>query len=304
MADLEGAAHAAVVTLKALAEMGQEAEDALASLEERLGAVKAQLEADAGTLEGARKDFSIRVADEKARLQDGGSEAEQALVAAHESTSAAREEAHQELGDAHADLSSLGTALQDAPSQIDDALAELGTASHALVDRARAIETALAQAFESARAFVEDEMVPELAAMCEAVDARAAAAREELATSCPVSLQAAYDHWLATLDEVEALVGGAFEQARDHVQQVVDYALEEGPRRHLAALESLQPLVEGLETTAAALQSALAEMEVEVQEARESTTREADATGAGAEAAAGALAQLGALLAQFSFGQA
>jgi hypothetical protein len=136
------------------------------------------------------------------------------------------------------------------------------------------------------------------------VDARAAEAREELATACPAALQGAYDHWLATLDEVEALVGGAFEQARDHVEQVVDYALEEGPRRHLAALDGLQPLVEGLEQTAAALESSLAEMEAEVQEARESTTRETDATGAGASAAAGALAQLGELLAQFSFGQA
>src|SRR6187401_1574724 len=122
MADLEGAAEAAVVTLKALAEMGQEADSALESLEERLVAVKAQLEADAVILEGARKDFSIHLADEKARLTDGGSETEQDLVATHESTSAAHEEAHQELGDAHADLSSLSGPLQDSPSRIDDAL--------------------------------------------------------------------------------------------------------------------------------------------------------------------------------------
>ncbi len=303
MADLEAAAEAALVKVTQLAELGQEAEDALQSLEERLTTIREQVESDAQALAGDVSDFLERLEDEKKRLHDRGEEVAGALSETQASVATTNEDVQQGLQEARAEVAALAGPVQAAPGQIDEMVQELETAAQSFRDQAAAIEAQLEQAFAEAREFVGVDVVDDLRAMREAVEERAQAVQETIGREYETALQAKYDHWLATLNEVEGLVHDAFERARDHVTQVVEYALEEAPRRHQVALDELPPLVATLEGAAEALQGAVAEIEAEVQQGHEATAEEVRDTGSAAQAMTTALEGLKALLARFTFVQ-
>jgi ABC-type transporter Mla subunit MlaD len=304
MADLESAAEAAVLKLKQLSELGDSVDEALEALEKRLSSVREQLEADTQALAEDAAAFERHLDAQNDRLGDGAAETKQTLVETQDTAARVQQDMQQELEEARTAVAALAEPVETAPGTVGDALAGWEAAAQALRSQALLIEQQLYQAFQAAQAFVGTDVVEDLRGMREAVEERARAVTDAIAETCATALQDKYDHWLSTLDEVETLVRGAFDRAREHVGQAVDYALEESPRRHGAALDELQPVVDALEDAAEALQGAVAAMDTPVQEAQQTVADEAAATGAGAEATTAILEELTALLARFTFVQA
>jgi hypothetical protein len=127
--------------------------------------------------------------------------------------------------------------------------------------------------------------------------------RDTLVTECGNALQAAYDDWSAKLDEVlDTIEEDAFDAAKDHVQAVVEYALEKCSEAHAKEFDALVEVVDLVDEALSTMKDEVGECQTDVgQEGKDALDTGLQETEQALASALEALDQVRDLLARYTF---
>jgi ABC-type transporter Mla subunit MlaD len=251
MADtLETAADELVRKLRSVDGEIETATDTLEDLKQQASALGARI--DAAWTELARQVAELvdKAEEERAAIERECQEAAQAVAQLEGGARSTRESAVSALEQVQA---STNTEFAEAVRQKQEPLDQLVTQAaedtfESLGERAGEVASELEQALGEARDFLADEVVSSLEEMQDQIGERLSALRETLVDECGSAVQAAYDDWSAKLDEVvEKVEEEGFDAARDHVKEVVEFALDQCAEAHEKELERLMQVVQLVE---------------------------------------------------------
>jgi chromosome segregation ATPase len=300
MADLETAAEGALVRVKEFEARFEKAQASFAALRDEATTLRAQLESDwTGLAEAAQS--LIRSAEEHRKAFDtDGQEAAQALAGLGSAVGGAVPEAQQELQGATGEVAGLGERVEGERPRLEAAEERLRALADDIASRADQVERQLAEALREARDFVGVEVAADLQAIEDAIRQRAASVQSVVAEQCTQAIEDAYADFESKLDELEQLVSEkAFEEPGQHVDEVVQFSVQEAQTAHKDALDALVAGVDALEAELRTLEEDVKQHAADVEGEAQTLDGEVEGALALADAMTGAVRALRELIASY-----
>jgi hypothetical protein len=303
MADLEGAAEAAVETVDQLSTRLGQAREALAALERQAAEVREQAAADWEELDAGARTLVGEAEGHAARLAEAGHEVEGACSALDQALATAGSEAAGDLVADSGTAATLAAHLAQGAAPLAEAAEQTAAQVRSLGERAAEIEAQLQEALGEARDFLRDELAAELREMREAVLSRAAELQAAIAEEGRLMLDEAYASWESELLQIEEILDRELEATLQHTADVVDFSLAECRQGHQQAGEEMAAAAATLDGLLQRLAEAVAERRGEVTEAGAAIEQALGDAAARVELMSGALRQELETMARYEFVQ-
>jgi hypothetical protein len=291
---------AALVRVKRLDEQAEESGQELAETARQLAAASAQVESEWARLAGDLRAFALRAREGKERLQGEDDQAGDGVQAVRAAMGEAQPRVLEELAGAQGGLSTIRSQSSAMRAPVAELIERLAEWTRDLAERAAGLREELQQAVSTAVGTV-GHLVGGLEHAREALENRAHELRDHLAEELPLVLQSKFENWRDTLDEVEAIVAEAFQDAHEHVTDVVDFSLQECAARHGEAIDDLAGLVDNLDEAAVRLAQAIDDRRQEIEQAGRLHAQSAGETDGRLEAMTAALRGVRQLMARYGF---
>lgn len=301
MSDLEDAAQEAVERVEELQERVEKANAAFDAADAQLRQTASEVQEAWADLIERLESFRDAVHGEKERLDAEAAEADKALSDLQDAIASAEGEVEGELGDTREQIEALGEAMTATEPQVDALVQRLGGDFDTLVSHAETLQTSIQDAATPHREALAEETVQDLKDDAEQAEERADAVKLVMAEDCTQALEAAFDDCSGKLAQVVEVVEGAFSDARDHVQEVVEYSLEECANEHHRVLDELKELASVVAEAMEKLKSAVALEQDKHEQGREGLADACQETAAQAQKMTEALKGVKQLMASFSF---
>ena len=268
MATLETAADELVRKLTTVDGEVEQAKERFAKLKELVTSLEEQIDQDWIQLAGQVGELIQKANQERGKIQQDSQQAQAALSQLDASGDTAQGAFDSALEQAESDAREFEGAIGDQEDPTEELIEQgVETPLDALRTGAEEVADALEQVLEEARTFLEDEVASGLSAMRDELEARVDALNETLAEECATALQDAFDDWTEKVEEIEELVDEqGFEAARDHAQEVVDWAIAECAGSHQEELDQLADVVGVVEDALTELRSDVGVCQTDVGE--------------------------------------
>jgi len=278
VATLETAAEDLVRRITSLDGEVEAAKERLAKLKELVANQGQQIDQDWIELARQVGELIQKASEERGKLDQDSQQAQAALSQLEAGGKAAQSAFDSALEQAESDVKTFGDAIGDQEDPTEELIEQgVETPLEDLKTGAEEVADALEQAIEEARTFLEDDVAAGLSNLRDELEQRVDALNETLGgEECATALQEAFDDWAEKIDQVEELVNEqGFEAAREHAQEVVDWALGECADAHEEELDRLGDVVEVVEEALNELKSDVGECQTDVGEEGRSALEDA-----------------------------
>lgn len=268
MATLETAADELVLKIASVDGEVEEAKERLAKLKELVANQGQQIDQDWIELARQVGELIQKANEERGKIQQDSQQAQAALSQLEASGHTAQDAFDSALEQAEGDVREFEGAIGDQEDPTEQLIEQgVETPLDDLRTGAQEVAEALEQVLDQARTFLEGDVASGLSTMRDELEQRVDALNETLTEECTTALQDAFDDWTEKLEEIEELVNEeGFEAARDHAQEVVDWALAECAGTHQEELDRLADVVEVVEEALNELRSSVGESQTDVGE--------------------------------------
>jgi SMC interacting uncharacterized protein involved in chromosome segregation len=302
MADLDAAADAALAKVKELSGHVDDAREACTELRDEASRLKGEMEADWDALHERAKALLDSVPEQRTQLDQEAQQATRSLGELAGAVASAGGEGEQLQRTEAAQVTAFGDQAEGLRPQVTAMIEQAESALRSLAQQAAEMESALTEAVAEARAFVEGEAREQLSAMKDSINEGAEELRRALAEESTAALDEAFSTWEAKLGELEGFVEKAFEDAGQHVEDVVTYSLKECAKGHTEAIDELVQVMDAtLAPAIETLEAAVEQATSEVEGAESGLEVDFEETAKELEAALAALQHVKELLASYSF---
>lgn len=305
MATFESAAEDLAKKIATLDEILDKADDRFDELQKQLTTLEEGINDEFKDVVEQAQSFFTKLQEEREALNREVNEAGQRVSQAEGQVAQSRGEAEGELESAKGQLEALTQSVNGLEPQVES-LAVQGAEepSQAIVQMAGELTTNVQQALDSAQSLLEGEVSDELDQMRTDLEQRVEALKTAV-QEAEQEIDQAHTDFAARVDEATQLVQQqAFEAAGNHIKEVVQYAIEETGKACDEQIAELTQLSTDLASLLAGLKAELEAARGKIQdEGQEPLHGDMDELTAAVGSAQGALDQVKALLASYTFVQ-
>ena len=280
MSDLKTAAPNAVEKVSALQADLTAAGQALSALDALATRVAAQMEEDWAALTGRAQDLLARAGQERGAIGERTQAAAAALAQLDATVDQTREATQQGLEGAREVVQDLADTIGEAATPVDEGLDVLEDAGEQLATQLEAAGEAATTTLEGARDFLQDEVFGGLRNLQEVVE-RETGAFVQSFNEATAELQQSYEIWEDRLDDTQRRVEEAFAEAREHLEQVTQFSLEQCAAAYTAELDQVQQLAARLDGAVTQLSEAVRQAQADVPAAAGGLQTELDGSASG-----------------------
>ena len=225
MSDLQTAAAQALDEVGALQSRITEGQAQVTQARGQVRAVNEQCDRIWAAAEDRLLGLKALISGERILLEELGQRELEVLSTTRDHVDATLSPAEAALEGATQETDELRTNVESAEAELARLVADLQAAVQAQVEASRQAQAALEEAAEQERQFVEQEVLPAIRAMQDAVRERAASWRQYILEKCQVAVEAEEIEWSSRLAEAEGLVEDAFDRAAKHAGEVADFVV-------------------------------------------------------------------------------
>lgn len=263
MSELRTSAPTAVEKVSELQADLETARQSLGALETLAATLSEQMDADWAAFTERARDVLARAASERSAVVERSQAAVEALGELDGAVDQARQEAEQGIEAAEEAVQELAEMARTTSTQADQVLDTVDAAGQQLAGHVQAAGQAAATSLSGARDLLQNEVFGELRDL-EAVLQREKDAFVQSFNEATFELQESYELWQQRLDDTERIVEDAFAQAREHFEQVTQFALEQCATAYAAELDQVAELARRLDTAVEGLSEAVRKAQGEV----------------------------------------
>ncbi|HEY7509471.1 MAG TPA: hypothetical protein VIG50_04420 [Vicinamibacteria bacterium] len=280
MSDLRTSAPNAVEKVSALQADLTEARQSLTTLEALATRVAEQMDEDWSAFTERVQDLLGRTGQERSALASRLQAAGEGLAQLDAAVDQTRQATEQGLEGAREAVQDLAEAVQGTTTQVDQGLDVVDQAGEQLATQIEAAGEAATTGLEGARDFLQNEVFGGLRDLQDVVE-RETGSFVQSFNEATFALQESYEVWQQRLDETQRIVEESFSDAREHLEQVTQFSLEQCAAAYAAELDQVQQLAARVDTAVEQLTEAVRKAQTDVPPAGAELQKELDGCATG-----------------------
>jgi ABC-type transporter Mla subunit MlaD len=291
MSDLRTAAPNAAEKVSELQADLAAARQSLSTLDALATRVAEQMDEDWTAFTERVEALLARAGQERAAVGQRTQAAGQALGELDAAVDMTRQATEQGLEGAAAAVSEFADTVEATTTQVDQALDTLDDAGEQLAAQVQSTGETAATGMDEARDFLQNEVFSGLRDLQEVVQ-REKDAFVQSFNEATAELQESYETWQDRLDDTQRIVEEAFAEAREHLEQVTQFSLEQCAAAYDAELSQIGQLAARLDAAVDQLAEAVRKAQADVPPAGTELQKELDAGATGLQALLNAIGRV------------